>query len=138
MAGATEVEFLPKSKRCPHCYKEKSNSEFNFNIKSKDGLSSYCRECAHKSSRSNHLQRQFSITEAQYNLMLKSQENKCAICNQPETAKHQSGGIKNLAVDHDHKTFKIRGLLCMHCNQAIGKFKHNIKTLKQAILYLEK
>ena len=37
----------------------------------------------------------------------------------------------------DHKTGKVRGLLCSECNFGIGKFKDNISILKKAIKYLE-
>jgi len=47
-------------------------------------------------------------------------------------------GIKRLAVDHDHKTNKIRGLLCQFCNTALGKFLDDVEILKKAILYLER
>lgn len=41
-------------------------------------------------------------------------------------------------IDHDHKTGKIRGLLCGFCNKAIGLLKENINILRNAIHYLEK
>jgi len=41
-------------------------------------------------------------------------------------------------VDHDHVTNKVRGLLCHHCNTALGKFKDDINIMKQAIKYLER
>lgn len=70
--------------------------------------------------------------------MFEKQNGVCAICKKPETAKKQSGnGIKRLSVDHDHTTGAIRGLLCMYCNTALGKFKDDIEILKSAIVYLE-
>lgn len=59
----------------------------------------------------------------------------CAICGKPETAKNQYG-IKNLAVDHDHTTGQVRGLLCMQCNQMIGKAGDNPDVLEAAAQYL--
>lgn len=41
-----------------------------------------------------------------------------------------------LAIDHDHKTGKIRGLLCTRCNTAIGLLNDNIDFLRRAIMYL--
>lgn len=55
--------------------------------------------------------------------------NKCNICGK----KPQN---KRLAIDHDHKTNKIRGLLCGQCNRGLGCFYDNKKLLKNAIIYL--
>ncbi len=68
--------------------------------------------------------------------MLFAQNEACAICKNPETAKHK-GVLKKLAVDHCHISLKIRGLLCSNCNQALGKFKENLETLINAINYLK-
>ena len=56
---------------------------------------------------------------------------KCKICG-----KHQSELTLSLNVDHCHITGKIRGLLCGNCNKALGLFKDNTKSLKNAINYL--
>ena len=62
--------------------------------------------------------KQFGITLDTYEEMLKSQNNVCAICFRPETFE-MKGTIHSLAVDHDHVTGKIRGLLCRACNQML-------------------
>ena len=64
------------------------------------------------------------------------QEGKCAICNQPETMKIRGKTVR-LAVDHDHNSGKIRGLLCTACNRAIGLLKHDEDLLQAAIRYLK-
>jgi hypothetical protein len=58
-----------------------------------------------------------------------SQEGKCKICFRPFQ-------ISELHIDHNHKTNSIRGLLCPHCNTAIGLFREDIKTMNNAIKYL--
>lgn len=74
-----------------------------------------------------------------YYKMHSDQNGKCAICNLEETSKSRTDGkIRALAIDHCHKSGKIRNLLCHDCNTGIGKFKDNIELMKQAILYLEK
>ena len=74
-----------------------------------------------------------------YNKMLFEQNNVCAICHDPETRKSRTkGDICRLAIDHCHKTGKIRGLLCHACNIVLGKAKDSIDLLKSAIIYLEK
>ena len=80
--------------------------------------------------RKNKLIKKFGITLEHFNLMLKNQNNKCAICKKEE--------CRNLAVDHDHKTGKIRGLLCLNCNTGLGSFKDNLDLLLKAINYLKK
>ena len=63
--------------------------------------------------------------------MVMTQDGRCAICERlPED--------EVLRVDHDHSTGKIRGLLCRHCNLALGNMKGDISLLRKAIAYLEK
>lgn len=85
--------------------------------------------------RHQHLKELYGLTVDQYETMVKSQNGKCAICGNGHTGSITS---KNLSVDHNHSTGKIRGLLCHKCNMGIGYFKENIDTLKSAISYLEK
>lgn len=73
--------------------------------------------------------------------MLEKQNGSCAICKKPPSN-------FRLAVDHEHavgenkrdpleKRHRVRGLLCWHCNSAIGKFKDNPEHLRAAAEYLE-
>lgn len=83
--------------------------------------------------------RRLDTTVDEYYRMLEEQNNHCAICEKEETRKSRTNGkICALAIDHCHKTGKIRGLLCHCCNTAIGKFKDDIELMKKAISYLEK
>lgn len=59
------------------------------------------------------------------------QSGKCAVCRQPCTSGQQ------LSVDHDHRTGKVRGLLCKGCNLAIGNASENADTLRRLADYLE-
>ena len=82
--------------------------------------------------------RRLHTTPEHYYEMLENQNNKCAICNEEETRKSRTDGkICALAIDHCHKSGKIRALLCHACNTAIGKFKDNIDLLNSAIRYLQ-
>lgn len=76
------------------------------------------------------LRREYGITLDQYNLILFYQNNCCAICQTP--ASHFK---TKLAVDHDHITGIIRGLLCMRCNRALGKFLDNDMHVYRAYKY---
>ncbi len=55
----------------------------------------------------------------------------CAICGTPK-------GKRNLALDHDHKTGKLRGVLCHRCNVGLGHFDDDMSRLAQAIEYIKK
>lgn len=83
--------------------------------------------------RAAYLERHYGVTIEQYDVMLKEQDNRCAICG---TAECSSG--RNFAVDHDHETGRVRGLLCGNCNVGIGNLRDDINIMKRAIAYLEK
>lgn len=73
-----------------------------------------------------------------YNTLLYKQGGKCAICKDSESAAHHiSKQIKNLAVDHDHETGKVRGLLCSSCNRAIGLLQEDRTRIEMALVYLK-
>ena len=77
------------------------------------------------------LKSRYGITLTQYNELFLKQNGVCAICK-----KACSTG-KRLAVDHDHKTRRIRGLLCRQCNRGIGHFEDEPALLKIAAEYVE-
>jgi len=84
-------------------------------------------------NREDKLQRNYGFTIDEYDKMLESQGNGCAICG---TAPEENG--RRLAVDHDHETGRVRGLLCRNCNLALGHLKDNPALCWWAMLYLEK
>lgn len=77
------------------------------------------------------LRRKYGITPEEYEAKLKKQKNRCAICG-----RHKRSFKFRLGVDHNHKTLKVRGLLCPLCNAGLGAFLDDIKLLKKAIRYL--
>lgn len=81
--------------------------------------------------KSSFLMKKYGLSAEQYNQMFIEQGGRCKICN-----KHQSEFKRSLAVDHSHETNKIRGLLCHHCNGALGHFFEDISVMEKAILYL--
>lgn len=90
-------------------------------------------------ARRSHLKVKFGIKHEDYLKILEKQNKKCAICLEPYYEKTDIVGRKSpsLYVDHDHKTGKIRGLLCNNCNQAVGYFKDKKELLEKAILYID-
>ena len=94
-------------------------------------------------NRDTRLIKTFGITAIEYDKILKTQNGVCWICNRPP----KPGG-KRLSVDHLHskgekkrnpreKRGRVRGLLCWHCNAAIGKFNDETTKLRKAADYLE-
>ncbi len=73
------------------------------------------------------------ISIEEYKNLVISQNGLCAICKQ-----HENTCSTKLCVDHDHKTGKIRGLLCRDCNSGLGHFHEIKESLTKAIEYLEK
>lgn len=109
---------------------------------------SICKECSNqmvrtskakkpllynKIDRASKLRRLYGVSIEDYNAMLVGQNYSCAICSTRESGRRD---VLNFAVDHCHITNKVRGLLCMKCNTAIGKLRHDIDYLKKAIAYL--
>jgi len=84
--------------------------------------------------RKNMLFRKYGITPEQYNEMLLKQDGKCAICRSVDS---KSARTTNMAVDHDHTTSKVRGLLCNDCNIAIGLLQDNPLVCEAAAEYLK-
>lgn len=153
---------MSHKKRCKQC-KKKLKVEGNFyrHPKMSDGFLSFCKPCYksrrtpqkrskewHRSYRKKNRSRinllmklhrlkkqgvDFSLS--QYETMLKTQNGRCAICKEEETMLHL-GEVITLAIDHDHVTKKVRGLLCCHCNQGLGKFRDRPELLTAALAYL--
>lgn len=77
-----------------------------------------------KKGRSANYQRKFGITLEDYDKMLDEQKGICAICKKPESVITKYGLVRRLAVDHNHKTGKVRALLCTKCNAYVGMFEN--------------
>lgn len=79
----------------------------------------------------------YQIDSLSYYRLLKQQNEVCAICGKKEIIfDKRNNKFRSLAIDHNHKTGKIRGLLCSKCNRGLGLFDDNIQLLKNVIIYL--
>lgn len=78
------------------------------------------------------------LTPAEYDAMLAAQRGVCAICESAPTIKPSPGHTRRrvLWVDHDHKTKRVRGLLCHRCNAGLGYFMDHPELLASALRYL--
>src|SRR5215471_7601386 len=126
------------TKGCIRCKAIKPVQEFYYHVVTKRGgrkrFSTYCRACTNAKAkewlknntgkriawRARNKLRQYGLTLRCYEEMERQQGGACKICKKPETARHQNGTVRKLAVDHDHQTGAVRGLLCTACNNLLG------------------
>ena len=80
--------------------------------------------------------REKRITLDQFHAKAEAQDFLCAICQTADVGRKNSSAL--LYIDHDHETGKMRGLLCHHCNDALGKFKDDVGLMLNAIVSLDK
>ena len=139
-------------KKCRKCNEVKDISHFFRNAQGRDGYNDACKECiaeerkvkramerAYLSALSADarkdadFRRRYGITLAAYDNLLAAQGGVCAICGRsPDEFK------RAFAIDHDHKTGVIRGILCPDCNRGLGGFQDNPELLRRAASFLEK
>lgn len=129
-------QSLPLKRPCAHCGTV-------FRPKSRQGR--FCRQvCAvlygrrglpqterSRISRRDMLRKKYGITLEDYQNLFEAQDGVCALCG------NSCGSGRLLAVDHDHTTGKIRGLLCMAHNTGLGKFGDSSALLRKAADYLD-
>lgn len=153
-------------KKCFICQTIKDYSCFGKDASSRDGYAYECKSCKNQrmrqyrppltealKTRQKHYQEQEPIkrkrTERACSRRFRSlgidltpdiciakyneQNRTCAICGMSETINSIA-----LALDHDHTTGAIRGLLCRKCNGGLGLFRYNPNFLRKAAVYLEK
>jgi hypothetical protein len=65
----------------------------------------------------SYLKRLYGLDEVTYHRILKAQNNQCAICG---VVFDSSSKALKPHIDHDHKSGKVRGLLCSGCNTSLG------------------
>lgn len=85
--------------------------------------------------RAYQLKKKFGITQGDYERMLAEQGGACAIC---KTSKPGRKDQEHFAIDHDHATGKVRGLLCVQCNTAAGNLRDSPDLCIKMAEYLRK
>jgi hypothetical protein len=116
-------------KICKKCNIEKEISYFYYDLKSKDNFSGRCKEC----DKSRRFKNRFKMPKdfdyyKTFRKLEKINGGKCFICEKKD---------KKMCLDHNHKTKKIRGILCDSCNRGIGLLNDDIILLQKAIDYLK-
>lgn len=124
--GAEEVR--PGTAYCKNCGTARSKASYEKNY------------AKHRARRTLKL---YGITQEEFDQVLRGQDGKCAICKVGLVFHLKRGeqvpeGCRIGAVDHDHETDEVRGMLCTPCNTALGSFQDSIPSLLSAVSYLEK
>lgn len=84
---------------------------------------------ARRSAHNSHLKKTYGITYEDYETLLAAQGGACAICKGGTSKRH-------FAVDHNHKTGAVRGLLCARCNSGLAKFMDKVENVERALEYM--
>lgn len=117
-----------KPKKCRHCGKE-----FTPKAPSEHYCCEYCKQYGEADA---YYKRVYGISVEEYLDLAEKQNFVCALCGNPNFAmRNVHSGC--LVVDHDHKTGKVRGLLCHNCNRALGLFHANPDLLQKASEYVK-
>ena len=87
--------------------------------------------------RENTLKTLYGLTVEEFNDLYTKQNGRCAICGQPKKVKGKTKK-ETICVDHNHKTGKVRGLLCHYCNITLGFLENNLHLLDKMLAYLGK
>lgn len=137
-------DIAAQSKVCGACKERKPFEQYVRYRKATDGRFSQCKACCLETEhqekvkaarRDSHLKTRYGITSAEFDVMLEEQKGCCAICKADDPAPARKGTY-SFAVDHDHQTQEVRGLLCNNCNKGLGNFQDNHELLIKAARYL--
>ena len=80
------------------------------------------KKISYEDKRKQNYKTRYGISVEEYDEIFAKQNGVCAICEKPENVT-RSGRLHMLAVDHNHETLQVRGLLCMNCNTRLGYFE---------------
>lgn len=108
-------------KVCTACGQQLPIANFCNKAKSKDGKNWECRSCAND----RRIKERYDMSPEEYQLLSEKQSGRCLIC-----------GAQATCIDHDHRTGKVRGLLCRACNLAIGLIQDSPARARQMADYL--
>lgn len=123
--------IIDGKRECNTCHETLPVSRFGKTTKTKSGVHAKCRQCTSEYNHERSIRINFGLTPEQYLAILDYQGGVCWICQtHPRT--------RRLAVDHNHKTGEVRGLLCKRCNRdLLGRAHDDPTILRRAADYLE-
>lgn len=129
-------------KRCKECQRERNNAYQRQYNKSPERRK-YCRERMRELRAENYREFQDRSIKHRYGVSLEycerifeAQDGRCAICDQPIPRLDSAKDRKFVCIDHDHKSNKVRGILCSKCNSGLGFFGDDQVLLPKIIDYL--
>ena len=88
--------------------------------------------------RSKWLKHKYNLTWKDYIEMYENQKGLCKLCDIPISISKEDNSREVACVDHCHTSGDIRGLLCNHCNRALGLIKDSAKVAERMVKYLGK
>lgn len=127
--GRKLAHLAPEGQKwCPRCQQYLPTDEFAPNGAK---LAAYCRPCGSAYAHERVIARDYNLTPEGYQALLDLQNGRCAVCERKPRS-------RRLAVDHDHDTGEVRGLLCTRCNhKMIGAANESSAMLRRAARYLD-
>ncbi len=156
-----KIPSTDAGKLCKICNTAKALSEF-YRRSGGTGYGVYCKLCSNRRSaelykknrprtlarckayndahrdkrRADNLYYKYNLSAHVFETMKYEQAGLCAICHEPP--KPGKWGNRELSVDHNHKTGRVRSLLCSRCNVVVGLVEESIPLLHKIILYVAK
>jgi hypothetical protein len=95
---------------------------------------SRCRACASQAAHASHIERTYELSREEYDQLLEWQGGRCYVCGQLPR-------VRRLAVDHDHNTGEVRGLLCANddwgCNVNLARLLYDLEAARRLVDYVE-
>lgn len=79
------------------------------------------------------IKKEFGLTRETFFDLVEKQDNKCALCEKP----FEGLSRRLIHIDHCHQTGRVRGLLCMTCNVALGMLGDTAESLSKALAYVK-
>lgn len=83
--------------------------------------------------RDYYLRKKYGIGIDRYEAMFAAQGGRCAVCRSEDNGDRR---FDTFAVDHDHSSGQVRGLLCSPCNRALGQVGDDPDRLMAMVAYL--
>jgi hypothetical protein len=78
----------------------------------------------------------YGIGTEEYNRMYIKQKKVCRMCKKRRPQTKKNGAVLDLHIDHNHKTGRVRGLLCTYCNNSLGMLEESIERFFRSIIYI--